>query len=324
MEVKNSLTRALGKGKLTLNKYSPEILLALGMVSGAAALVTAVRSTLKCEEVLDEHERKMDDIAGALLLANTEGEDKIDYSEDDAKKDKVTAYLQTGWEFTKLYAPTIIFGALSVTCILTSHGIMRKRNLALAASLATVRTAFDEYRGRVARDLGADMDRKFLYDSVEKTVEHETTDDKGKKKVTKETYSMPTVGNAYSRFFDESNPNWEKDGSSNYIFIRSQMLYLQNKLISQGYLFLNDVYMALNIPITVAGQSAGWIYDFDNRDKSLIFFDGFDINGNECNLSGAVRALMNGYERNCLLNFMNIRDNILTDLPRVDSAIDQI
>lgn len=314
MEVKNTLTRAAGKAKLTTIKYSPEILLAAGIISGAIALVTAVKSTLKCEQVLDEHERKMNEIEGALTLAETS---ECDYTVDDAKKDRAKAYLQTGWEFAKLYAPTIIFAGLSVTCILTSHGIMRKRNVALAASLATVRTAFDEYRSRVIRDLGSDMDRKFLYETVDREVE--VTDGK---KTKKETYSLPTASNAYSRFFDESNPNWEKDGSANYFFVRSQMLHLQNKLIKQGYLFLNDAYKALDIPITVAGQTAGWIYDYNNRDNTTIGFEGFDEH--EVNNSAAVRALMNGYERNVLINFMNIRDDILTDLPRVDSSIDAI
>ena len=323
MNVKTAITSTIGKGKLTVKKYSPEILLTVGIISGGAAIVTAIRSTLKCEDVLDEHERKMNEIEGALRLAESaEEEEQIDYTLEDAKKDKVKAYLQTGFDMAKLYAPTIIFTGLSITCILTSHGVMRKRNVALAASLATVRTAFDEYRGRVVRDLGKEMDNHFLYDTVEKTIETETTDDKGKKKVSKETYAVPTVSSAYSRFFDEANPNYEKDGSANYTFVRAQMIYLQNKLIANGYLFLNDVYEHLGLPITIAGQSAGWIYDYSDRENSILKFEGFDIN--EVNNSPAVRAFMNGYERNCLINFVNIKDDILTDIPRVDSSVEQI
>ena len=319
MELKNTLTRSFGKAKLTANKYSPEILLALGIISGGVALISAVKSTLKCEEVLDEHERKMDEIAGALTLAETK---ECDYTQEDAKKDKVKAYVQTGWGMAKLYAPTIIFTGLSLACVLTSHGIMRKRNVALAATLATVRTAFDEYRGRVIRDLGPTMDNHFLYDTVEKSVDVEKTDEKGKTKTVKETYQFPTVNSAYSRFFDEANPNFEKDGSANYFFIMGQLKYLQNKLIANGYLFLNDAYKALGLPITIAGQSAGWIYDFNNRDNTLIGFEGFDVN--EIATSPAIRALMNGYERNCLINFENIKDDILSDIRRVDSTIDAI
>lgn len=321
MDVKNTLTRTCGKVKLQTIKHSPEILLAAGIISGAAALVFAVKETLKAEEVLDEHNRKILKITGAREAV--EGtEDEGEYTEDDVKKDTVKAYIQTGWAFAKLYAPTFVFAGLSLTCILTSHGIMRKRNLALAATMATVQKAFDEYRGRVVRDLGKDMDDHFLYDTVEKVTEKEVEAENGKTKKVKEKTQVPTKTSVYSRFFDEANDNFEKDGCANYRFIRSQMLYLQQKLIANGYLFLNDVYKALGFPITIAGQSAGWIYDFNNRDNTILRFRGFDEK--EVNNSPAVMAFMNGYERNCLIDFENIRNDILTDIQLVDSSVDVI
>ena len=231
-------------------------------------------------------------------------------------------YVKTAGKLLKHYAPTIIFASLSLTCILTSHGILRKRNIALAASLATVRTAYDEYRGRVIRDLGREMDEHFLYDTKEEVREKEVTDpETGKTKKLKEKIQVPQYQNAYSRIFDNCNApdQFEKDGAANYIFIRSQMLYLQQKLIRDGYLFLNDAYKQLGFPITLAGQSAGWIYDYDNKEGTQIFFEGFDEY--EINNSKAVRDLMNGRENSIIINFLNIRDNILTDIPRVDSKV---
>ena len=221
----------------------------------------------------------------------------------------------------KIYAPAIGFGALSIACILTSHGIMRKRNLALAASLATVRTAYDEYRSRVVRDLGKEMDEHFLYDTVEEVRETEVTDEEtGKTKKKKEKVQTKTKTNAYSRFFDEANDNWTKDGSANYFFLRGQLNYLQNKLISDGYLFLNDAYKALGFPITIAGQTAGWVYDYGNEANSIISIDGFeDRFGHE--MSDDAYSFMNGFERNFLINFGNLKDTIIDDLPRIDGEI---
>lgn len=324
MGFKDNFTRMIGNGKILVKKKSPEILLICGIISGGAALTTAIISTLKVESVLDEHIKSIEDAKSIEIgteLTDNDGE-SIVYTEAAKKKVVALRYGRTAWTLFKLYAPTIIFTGLSLTCILTSHGIMRKRNVALAASLATVRTAFDEYRGRVVRDLGHDMDQKLLYDCEEKEIVNEEVDENGKKKKTKEKYQMPKVNSAYSRFFDESNPNWEKDGFSNYYFIRSKMLYLQNKLIRDGHLFLNDVYKELDLPITIAGQSAGWIYDFDNKERTQIFFEGFG--NDEIDNSPAIRALMNGYERNCLINFVNLRDDILTDLPRIDNEVNAI
>lgn len=314
------VTRAVGKAKLSAKKHSPEILLAAGLITGAATIFFACKGTLKAKKIIDDHKEAMDNIHEAIEVA-----DPGEYTEQDAKKDTVTVYAKTAGAFLKEYWPAIACGAISVTCILTSHGIMKKRNIALATSLLGVRTAFDEYRHRVANELGDKMDEHFLYATETKEIEHEVTDEKGKTKTVKEKVEVSTKPTVYSRFFDECNPNWTRDGGANYLFTRSQMLYLQHKLRADGYLFLNDVYKVLDMPITVAGQSAGWIYDYDNPDTTMIYFKGFGgVNALEERLSDEVRAFRNGYERSVLIDFGNIRDDILTDLPRVDSQVEQI
>lgn len=314
-ELSNKFTRGIGKVKLGAIKHSPEILLAAGIISGAATIFFAAKGTLKAGEVIDAHKEKIDQIHEAKEVASEE-----EYSEKDAQIDTVKTYVQTGVGFAKIYAPAIIFGAVSLTCILASHGIMRKRNVALAATLATVRTAFDEYRGRVVRDLGKEMDNHFLYDTVEEVVEREVTDpETGKTKKKKEKVQTPTVTSVYSRFFEGSD-DFEKNGSANYLFIRSQLLTAQRHLVRDGFLFLNDVYKLLGLPLTVAGQSAGWIYDYNDKENTQIFFEGFDLD-NELNSSQPVKDLMNGFNNDILINFLNIRDDILTDLPRVNSAV---
>ena len=257
----------------------------------------------------------MDQIHEATEVATVE-----EYSARDAQIDTVKTYVQTGASFAKIYAPAIIFGAVSLTCILASHGIMRKRNVALAATLATVRTAFDEYRGRVVRDLGKEMDNHFLYDTVEEVVEREVTDpETGKTKKKKEKVQVPTKPTAYSRFFEDSN-DFQKDGGSNFLFIKSQLNTAQRHLIKDGYLFLNDVYKLLGLPITQAGQSAGWIYDYDNRESTMIYFKGFEDEG-YATFSSDVIDLLNNRTNSILIDFVNIKDDILTDLPRVNSEV---
>lgn len=316
MDVMTTITRGLGKAKLWTIKKSPELLLAGGLVAGGACVYFACKSTLKASELIDIHNERMDEIRQLKEIHETAPED---VSEQDIKVNTVRAYRDTAIDFVKEYAPAVIFGALSVTMILSSHGIMRKRNAALAATLLTVRTAFDEYRGRVIRDLGEEKDRHFLYDTVEETHEIEVTDDEGKTKKKKEKVTVATKPSCYSRFFDETCDDWTKDGSANYVFIRSQILYLQNKLIKQGYLFLNDVYKQFGLPITIAGQSAGWLYDYENRDKTGFAVEGFDPD--EVRMSREAMNLQDGVERSVLLNFLNVRDNILDDISRVSTDV---
>lgn len=327
-EFKNKITRGIGSAKLSIDKHSPEIALASSIIFGALSLGFAIKSTLKAQDVLDEHKERMDKIHEATEIA-----DPDEYTEIDVRKDTFASYAKTGFEFTKLYAPTIIFGAASVACSITGHKILSKRNLALAATAAALKKEWDEYRSRVVRDLGSDMDRHFLYDTVEKTIEKTTIDDKGKEKVVKEKISVPTCGSVYSRIFDESNKFWVKDGSANYLKVRSQLLDFNRKIVEEGYGFLNFGYRKLGFPITIVGQQAGWVYDPKNPEGSLCQLKGFGTvkvsrTGNvyldDSNESDSVRAFRQGYERNCLFEFGNLRESIYEDIKMIDSSITEV
>lgn len=318
MDVKTTITQTAGKVRLGLIKKSPELALAGTIIFGGFAVVSAIKRTLDADVILQHHQIRME-----AAKAVTENEDGTPSKTDkEVKQEIAKAYIQTGWEFGKHYAPTFLLFMASTGCALTGFGIMKKRNVALATTLAGVRTAFDEYRGRVVRELGAEKDEHFLYDTVDEKVERVTVDENGIETKKKEKVSKPTKLSVYSRFFDEANPNHHKDdGNANYKFLRAQLIYLQKKQIANGYLFLNDVYRQLGLPISIAGQSAGWIYDYDNREGTLINFKGFNEIDNDMYLSQAVRDLRNGYETNILLDFENVMDDILTDIPRVNTEV---
>ena len=61
---------------------------------------------------------------------------------EDGKKDLVIIYAKTGFELAKLYAPSVLLGVASITSILASNNILRKRNVALTAAYATLDKCF--------------------------------------------------------------------------------------------------------------------------------------------------------------------------------------
>lgn len=322
MDVKTKLTQTAGKVKLGLIKKSPELALAGTIIFGGLAVVSAVKRTLDADVILEHHKIRME---AAKAPKQVDDGDPILKTDKEIKQEVTKAYIQTGWEFGKHYAPTFLLFMASIGCALTGHGIMKRRNVALATTLAGVRSAFDEYRYRVVKELGSEKDEHFLYDTVEEKVERVTVDENGNETKKKEKVTKPTKISVYSRFFDESNTNHNKDdGNANYRFIRAQLIYLRRKQIANGYLFLNDVYKQLGLPISIAGQSAGWIYDFDNPEGTLFNIKGFNEIDNDMYLSQQVRDLRNGYETNILLDFENIMDDILTDIPRVNTEVTQI
>ena len=231
------------------------------------------------------------------------------------KKDIDIVYVQTGVKFAKLYAPSVVLGALSITSILAGHNILRKRNVALAAAYATIDKSFKEYRGRVVERFGKELDHELRYNIKAKEFEEVQTDDKGKEKVVKNTVQVSELNEIsdYAKFFDEGCNGWTKDPEANLLFLKKQQTYANNRLKANGYLFLNEVYEMLGIPRTKAGQVVGWIYDEKNPvGDNYVDFGIYDTNKNS-NWANANKDFVNGYERSILLDF-NVDGDILNNI----------
>lgn len=281
--LKQKATRSIGRTSLILKKYSPEILTGVGIATGVAAGVLAVRATLKVEPVIDKIQEDLAKI------------DDIQKNSEDVQPN-VVAHLKGRvygvgiLELTKLYWPSISLGAASIGCIIGAHGIMRKRNAALVVAYNAVEKSFSEYRDRVASKLGEDEEKVIRYN----VQDHEEVDEEtGKKKV------VTTVGNGhispYAKFFDEYSQYWDRNAEYNLIFLRAQQNYANDRLQSRGHLFLNEVYESLGIPHTQAGAVVGWTISKDG--DNFVDFGIYDLTNEKA------REFVNGIERSILLDF---------------------
>lgn len=289
----------INKASFGLKKHSPEILVVAGVIGTVASAVMACRATTKIGEILDESNETLDAIHKYSENPETVPE-TIEYSPDDVKKDLAVTYVQTGLKIAKLYAPSVVLGGLSISAMLVSNNILRKRNVALAAAYATVDKGFKEYRERVVERFGEAVDHELRYNIKAKEIEETVVDEKGKEKKVKKKVDVANINeySDYARWFDSSNPNWEETPDYNLMFLKAQQKYANDKLIAEGRLFLNDVYEALGIPKTKAGQIVGWVYDPSNPDiDSLVDFGIFD-----CYKENA-RNFVNGVEPAILLDF---------------------
>lgn len=68
----------------------------------------------------------------------------------------------------------------------------------------------------------------------------------------------------YSVWFNEDCIRWSANPERNRYFLIAEQNYFSNLLRDRGYLYLNEVYDALDIPRTKAGQLVGWVYDDKN------------------------------------------------------------
>lgn len=293
-ELMNTITRTVNRAGLTLKKHSPEILLVTGVVGAVASAVVACKATTKLSSIVESTKTNAEEIH-----RYAESEERIpDYTDEDVKKDLAITYVKGGLQVAKLYAPAVAFGALSVTAILASHNILKKRNVALAAAYTALDKSFKSYRNRVLDRFGEEVERQIRYNIQTTEVEETVVDEKGKEKKVTKTVESCELDNPYAVMFDECNPNWERDPNFNLNFLRSQQNYFDMILKTKGHVFLNDVLAQLGYPKTPEGQIVGWVYDLNNEKLSnYVDFGLMDKNRER------VIAFLSGAEPSIILNF---------------------
>lgn len=303
-QIMKAVSGTFYKVSFQLKKHSPEILVVAGVIGTVASAVMACKATTKISTIIDKTKEDVDNIRKCLEDESLAEE----YTPDDSKKDLAIVYIQTGVKLAKLYAPSVILGALSITGILASNNILRKRNVALAAAYATVDQGFKDYRKRVVERFGEQIDRELKYNIKAKKFETiEVDPETGKEKKVKETVDIadPNTYSDYARFFDDGCTGWEKNSEYNLMFLRAEQNYANDRLKARGYLYLNEVYERLGIPCTKAGQIVGWVYNPDKPNgDNYVDFGIYDI------ARERARDFVNGYERTILLDF-NVDGNIL-------------
>ena len=297
-----NVTRTASRVGLKFKKHSPEILVVAGVVGVVASTVMACKATLKVNEVLDEANADIEKIHAAVEAGHTEA--GAEYDETEGKKELAIVYAQSGVKFAKLYGPSVVLGVVSVGCIVASHRILSKRNVALAAAFASVDRGFKEYRGRVIDRFGEELDRELKYNIKAKEVEEKIVDENGEEKIVKKTVQVGEPERSpYTKCFDEYCTGWTKNAEDNYTFLMCQQNYANERLRDKGHLFLNDVYEMLGIPKTKAGQVIGW-YHIWGKHEPIIDFGIFNIHNENS------RDFVNGRERSIWLDF-NPDGNIL-------------
>lgn len=260
-EIMKSVNGVASKAVMKLKKHSPEILVVAGIAGTVVSAVLACKATTKVAEILDETKSTLDTIHEGMETGAINGQE---YTTEDGKKDTVVVYAQTGVKLAKLYGPAIILGTLSITSILASNNILRKRNVALGAAYAAIDKSFKEYRGRVIERFGEQVDTELKYGiKAKKFEEIEVDPETGKEKKVKKTVMVadPNLQSDYAVYFDSKSRNYETNPDYNRMFLKAQQAFANDKLQTRGHLFLNEVLDDLDLPRTPAGQIVGWTKD---------------------------------------------------------------
>ena len=313
VELINKATRAIGKVGLVLKKHTPEILVIGGTVGTVVAGVMACKATTKVQPILAQAKEEIEGVHRVQNEPKLQEMYREKYGEefDDnaAKKEILGSYVRAGKDLVKVYAPAVTVAAVSITAILAGNNILRQRAVAYATAYASGDKSFKEYRERVVKRFGKELDHELRYDIKTKEITEIVKNDDGtEEEVTKtvQVVNPKTINDEFTRCFMEGTPGHTKNPEINKAYLLQQQNWANEKLQRQGYLFFNDVLEQLGYPKTKVGQTTGWIYDEKNPigdncvDFGLFTFENGDF--------------VNGNERSMWLNF-NVDGDILKYMP---------
>ena len=299
MDIVSSLKAAWNTTRLFVVKNAPTILTVGGTVTTVAGTIFACKSTLKLNELMAERDAEMQ----SIQEAHEKG--LPGYSEKDYKKDLLRCKTTTVKELAKLYWLPATCTAVGVAGILSGHGMMKTRNVALATALAASERAYNKLKDRTREVIGEDGLRDILYRKTEQTATYEVPDEETGEIVEKEeTVTLWDHDNPYSALWDESAFPCSNDPRDNRLFLTTRQNYWNDALKARSPypVFLNEVREDLGLRKIRIGNLAGWR-------KGPI---DFGLEGDPYN-----EAFLAGDEETCRLNF-NCEGNVLVGLPDSD------
>lgn len=293
----SSTTRKMSQVVLKAKKHSPNIFFAGGLIGVVTSTVLACRATLNLHYTLDSIQEEIESVKVKHMALISKSGDQVQ-AEKDFHRELSTVYALGAYRITKLYAPSIMLGSISIAALTGSHVALTRRNAALSAAYAAVTRAYDEYRSRVREEVGDEREKE-LYYNVE-ACEIESTEGLAP------GFNVKTgAGSPYARMFDPSCHDWQEAPEYNRMFLLGKQRYLQNLLQSRGHVMLNEAYEALGMPCTKEGALVGWMYKNPRGGDGYIDFGlfnqerniQFQVGGEPCvlidfNVDGVVYDLL--------------------------------
>jgi hypothetical protein len=259
----NEVTRAIGRQLLKAKTHSPTILFAAGVAGVVGGTILACKATLDLHETLDGIQEDLE----AAKANHPQITDDVGQLTKEVNRDVAKVYLHGTYRISRLYAPAVLLTGAGLAAVTGSHVILTRRNTAVTAAYAALAHSYEDYRGRVREEVG-DEKELTLYRAIE------WIDVEGADGMIQEPANAPgSWGNPYTRFFDETNPNWTNSEEMNLFFIECQERYYNHVLTTRGHVFLNEVYSNLGIPHSREGQAVGWLLDNDSFDGGDNYVD---------------------------------------------------
>lgn len=233
----NTMTKSFSTVALKAKKYSPEILLVAGIASTLTGVVLACKATKKVDRIKEEQK----EFEGRCIDAiGKECTDNTIYTEEDAKIDIRNSKIVSTMNKVKAYLAAFLCVTGGLTAVVFGHKILHDRYTGAITAFNSAMAAFNIYRQRVSDKYGeeAEQDIYFDIDKSDNAISNQDT-------VVKNGPASP-----FTFVFDENNRNWTNNNGLNAAFLIKTTEYLNQRLHSRGYLFLNEALDAFGFDTT--------------------------------------------------------------------------
>lgn len=212
-----------------IDKHSTEILVGCGIVGFVSTTILVAKEAPVAEAKLDE-----------LHMELAEVDEELPKSKIIFEEIKTVA---------PVYAPAVLTGVVSIGCILGSYKIASGRTAALATAYEFTQASFNEYRNKVVQEMG---------EKKEKKVRDEIAQDKVSKNPPSPTISGAgevIMTDGLSLFYDSASGRYFR---SSVELIRKAEKTISDRLFSEDYVSLNELYYELGMTETRLGDAVGF------------------------------------------------------------------
>lgn len=260
IKVTSKLGKKANRAIFHLKKYTPEICLGLGLACVGGAVVTSARAGYKVAKKVNESnvnkESKVTEVEKAEVseaIENEESKKGITDKVKNAISSETTRYA------IKEFSIPVALGLAGSALIISSHGVMAKRNATALAAYVSLEQAYSRLKKK-----SESKDIQSVEESEKAEPDNKKNDEGLVLKVSKDELDWLDY-----RFSDSDHFAFFED-VYNEQFLKSHEEKWNLVLSTRGYVILNEVYADLGLPQTAAGAIKGWT---DYADDKLVYID---------------------------------------------------
>lgn len=238
-ETMNKLSGIVKSVQTSMKKHSPEILTGVGIAGMITTTVMAVRATPKALILIEEEKRHIN--REIREQAKKEGCDTC------PQVDKLKPWdtVKTVW---KCYLPSVITGALSISCLVGASSVNARRNAALATAYSLSESALKDYQEKVIETIGEKKEQTVRDAVAKERIERDPVENK----------EVIITGRGNTLCYDTVSGRYFNSDVDKLKKVEND---LNRTMRDEMYISLNDFYFEIGLENIKVGDDLGWNID---------------------------------------------------------------